>query len=642
MQAFAAICIPSLLVCFLHRVRCKQRLSIMRSILFFCLCTVLLHFSVHLFSLLGVYIDNTNDLIFKLNTYPGFAFKYFAFATGIGGIELILLTQIEKAWHRSELSCLSFSVKYEKLLWGGGVLLLIAGFVTLTVFMDRHADLLLNSDEASELVLAKLLSEENTIITRNWFYSTELRVLNTQIISATLFKLIGRWHTVRILTAVCLYIVLLGSCQYMMKKLGSRRWAALVGFVLILPFSFQYYVFVIKGLFYIPHIAISFFSIGLWEDFVQRKERQSSLAKCLAFLLLSFLLSVCVGLGGIRQLAILYLPAGGVGLLLFIWKSWRNKEKVHYLQLSCSAATQIERYAGIVLLSLLGSGLGYLINTLVLSRQFHFQKSGIVFHLNPAGLLTYGKGLFACFGFSKSGLFCGENALCYLWILLTIASIVHALCHAREVSGGYLRLALLTLFAHAVLIGVFLLTEQTFQERYFLPVIVLSVPLIALWISHLHLFGMLKKGIVFLLLILVMCKGIVLYSQEEKTDNTLELRMIQKALTEDGYRTGYASFWNANLMTELSDGALEMWIWCDSGGNGYKLANVESITETYPWLQATAHAKNLPYGKTFLLFTRPEYDFCNWKDWLDNRHIVYRSDGYVVYGYDRFEEIIGA
>ena len=60
-------------------------------------------------------------------------------------------------------------------------------FCFLFWFLNVNIERFLNSDDASELMLAKMLAEENRLITPNWFYSTELRVFNTQIVYAFFF-----------------------------------------------------------------------------------------------------------------------------------------------------------------------------------------------------------------------------------------------------------------------------------------------------------------------------------------------------------------------------------------------------------------------------------------------------------------------
>ena len=59
--------------------------------------------------------------------------------------------------------------------------LVLAIFIALFVIGMNSVNLI-NSDDASELILAKMLSKENRFLSRDWIYSSELRVINTQII----------------------------------------------------------------------------------------------------------------------------------------------------------------------------------------------------------------------------------------------------------------------------------------------------------------------------------------------------------------------------------------------------------------------------------------------------------------------------
>lgn len=59
---------------------------------------------------------------------------------------------------------------------------LLGGIFFQIFFMWNHVDHLIDSDMSSEMVLGRLLAKENTIISKNWYYATELRVINTQLI----------------------------------------------------------------------------------------------------------------------------------------------------------------------------------------------------------------------------------------------------------------------------------------------------------------------------------------------------------------------------------------------------------------------------------------------------------------------------
>lgn len=83
---------------------------------------------------------------------------------------------------------------------------LIICFAAACYYVARYNTLFIDADMSSELVLAKLLSEEGGILSKSWYYSTELRILNTQLIFAPLFAVIDDWSLVRAIgTAICLF-----------------------------------------------------------------------------------------------------------------------------------------------------------------------------------------------------------------------------------------------------------------------------------------------------------------------------------------------------------------------------------------------------------------------------------------------------
>ncbi len=94
-------------------------------------------------------------------------------------------------------------------------------------------------------------------------------------------------------------------------------------------------------------------------------------------------------------------------------------------------------------------------------------------------------------------------------------------------------------------------------------------------------------------------------------------------------------------MTELSNGKIDIWSWCDSGDNGEGLKNITDINTIFEWLQKTSHKNNYPSGKIFLLFTIDEFNNFNWKNQLEKyNEIIYQSDYYIVYGFDNYDDMI--
>ena len=70
---------------------------------------------------------------------------------------------------------------------------LVLELLFLLLYLNGRIDRLLDSDMSSEMILGQLLARNNGILSDQWYYSTELRVLNTQLIYALFFRLkIGR------------------------------------------------------------------------------------------------------------------------------------------------------------------------------------------------------------------------------------------------------------------------------------------------------------------------------------------------------------------------------------------------------------------------------------------------------------------
>ena len=100
---------------------------------------------------------------------------------------------------------------------------LVIVFAALIVYLSVHVVDLLDSDMSSEMVLAKELARSGKLLTDAWHYSTEIRVINTQLFYGVFFLFLNDWQLVRILGTVLLYLALLGSYYFFCKKLRMER-----------------------------------------------------------------------------------------------------------------------------------------------------------------------------------------------------------------------------------------------------------------------------------------------------------------------------------------------------------------------------------------------------------------------------------
>ena len=116
-----------------------------------------------------------------------------------------------------------------------------------------------------------------------------------------------------------------------------------------------------------------------------------------------------------------------------------------------------------------------------------------------------------------------------------------------------------------------------------------------------------------------------LRATHRKTSGTIE--EAAQWLAENGYSNGYATFWNSNVMTEASDGVLDVYVYYSWEG-----------TELYPWLQRTTHLDTPPEGPVFVYISEDDYHPtqppCEQED-----HLAWRSKEGSIYIYDSAAEV---
>ena len=335
--------------------------------------------------------------------------------------------------------------------------------------------------------------------------------------------------------------------------------------------------------------------------------------------MVSVLLALVAGLGGPREIIALYAPLGLAAAAELVRERNNETKRQQFI------------YAAFVGASAL---IGYALNMLVLARIYTFSTWGSLGFMLADGARI--KEIFYSFltlyGAAKET--AGSTFLFVLsaaWIVLTIGCIVYAYTH--KVSEGYRRLAGFVSAGYVVYILLYLLTDMPFNERYGLLNTVLSVPLFAVALKEVRVKEHWKKAVTAVFLAAVAAGCVLLLVRMDGVDETLEKRVMADKLVAEGYENGYATFWNGNVMTELSGGKIQMWVWRDATLDQHGT----DVDEIYPWLQLTSHDTERPTGKVFVLFSREEFGNNPWKQNLQPEDVIYESEEYVVMGYPDYE-----
>ena len=280
----------------------------------------------------------------------------------------------------------------ERLWRAAGWLWLAAAWLAGVAFMWRFGHTMVDSDMASEMVLADLLNREGGILSPNWYYSTELRVFCQQL----LFKLgllvfPGSWHAARILAQGLLSALLAGSYLFFARGAGLWKSAPWAAGVLLCPFGFWQLYHGVFGGFYFVHMTFVLVILGFVVRLLRPAGRRRTALTATALTLVSF----AAGLNGVRLLMNLSVPlAAGCGALLL----------ARFLKapLSPGAAgtPQVRAFAAAVLACLCGCG-GSLVNRAVLAARYTFldQSARSWTTLSLTGLLEVWGDFLALFGY---------------------------------------------------------------------------------------------------------------------------------------------------------------------------------------------------------------------------------------------------
>ncbi len=513
----------------------------------------------------------------------------------------------------------------KKLIIASSCVLLGAAFIILYVFIRDRVWYLLDSDMAAEMILARRLNEEHVILSPTFYYGTELRILYQTMVFKILLWFSSAWHFVRVYSGIIMYLILLTAVYVLLRATRVGRYFGICGLVFVLPFSDVYFKYALLGLYYIPCIVISFLGLAFIYQYLFGSRRQYTKP---ALLIASAILAMLASMIGLRQIVVFYLPLFISSGLLCVReitvdkKTWRTAESAEYF-----LAASVDMVSALA---------GFVINVSVLSKYYHFKDWTYLSFTRfaPDRLIDTFFGMIVVLGYKETRISTGSlisNATSFLLMILVIISIWYAFKNRSKVNRIYLFYASYVTCAMAVIVMVYSLSDMYYWDLYSIPIVACFFPLLIiaaneiLTDSRVRLFGL---GTVLTLICVV---SVLNYRELVNQDDTSEYRDIVAYLEDNGYTQGYASFWNGNVLTELSDGLIDVWVWTDGASD---------INDMYEWLQVTEHATTVPSGRVFALYNDDEIYFCPWKDALTDSDLICKTTGYSVYGYDSYGDMM--
>lgn len=229
--------------------------------------------------------------------------------------------------------------------------------------------------------------------------------------------------------------------------------------------------------------------------------------------------------------------------------------------------------------------------------------------------------------FSAEGIL--GNAFFVVLLFSVGAAILFAWRHRSRYDKRQILMIVYFLCMAVIFLLLYLFTDVYYESRYLLPVTIWIIPVIAILFQNEN-----KKICTVIAGILMISCLITAFSYYNRTiiNPNEEYENIAQILQAQDMHEGYATFWQANILTEISNGSAEVWH-CSIDEDQFMIQNVR------PWLQKKEHGLRTPEGKCFILLSKEEYDELAFTKKREKSHLLYQSDQYVLYGFADYEEL---
>lgn len=481
----------------------------------------------------------------------------------------------------------------------------------------------LDSDMSSEMVLADLLNSEGRLMTGNWYYSTELRVVSPIPVYQLGLVLFPSWHAARTFSVAVLLIGVALSFLYMGRGAGMGEGAAYCAAAIVLPLSEAYAFVFTYGGFYTVYFMMTCWLIGLLLRLSDARRRKIRLMLLIA-------ISVWGGMAGVRMPMLCGVPLLLACIAVLFGEARRSSCARQVLR-----GEQAAMAAG-ALAMIAGMAVGYVINVAVFRSAFHFDHYDDL-ALSPFSVVRLAEQvetIFPFFGYEDGIVLMSLQGIASLASVCIVGTMGLSVCLLLLHRGLRLdaRPRLILMFALcAVAMGVVLndVTDRTgspYTHAYYLCGLLAMIACVYLLIWRVPSGIAALRSVTMLLFTAMFFLQACSFLGGRFSTQRQDYEEAAQWLSGSGYGSGFATYWNANVLTEASDGRLDV----------YACADWQD-TEIAPWLQKTAHLEELPQGRVFVYVDADEAQ--GDVPVADDGHLVHSLEsGARIYAYDSAQQ----
>lgn len=502
------------------------------------------------------------------------------------------------------------------------IIFMLLGWFYDVLYVIKYGETHLDSDMAAEMVLSDILNKSHEWIASDFYYSTELRVIFLQIFyRITLLFSPNNWHLARILGMAIALAVMAFSIVLVSKVAHLEKYCYWNAAIAMWPLGFWYCWLTACGGAYITFAILSFLSM-----YFVLKLRESKGKKRILNMAFLIILAFVTGLQGVRLMMIFYAP----------------------LLLACIFVSDRKSLLPQSICAFLANGLGWFINIVILSKHYVFNNQAAWCWGGGSGSwITTMKWFFDSFGYCQDPEFAiwrdgplayvfsfeGISEACGLLLgMAVLASSVYLLVRYKKLQACD---QIIVAFCFCLIfVNGFVFTYVHGAKQYWLPVQPFGYSLLVLAIKNLHFeesFSEKVKEMIKTGSFLIMACAIAIASKGTVDQvvnfpiraNTNLPKVVEWLEANTDFSKGIGEFWNCDVLTELSDGKIEM----------YAVVNPAAEPVIYQSLQRISHKDSLPQNHYFIILNESE-------DLLTNEYLnrmgklIYRDNGVMIFGVD--------
>lgn len=495
-----------------------------------------------------------------------------------------------------------------------GALFFIYFILTLTITYCTYTNWL-TSDMSAELVAAKQAFDEGHILSPNWYYGTELRLLTPTLLYQFLFLFTSDFYIIRSICLPINLIILFLSLYFLLRQSKYQRYFFVVGTLMLLPMSVgsSYYMYVISGYqMYVYYIALMFISIGLMFYYFNHEDK---VRKIISLCLIGLIAILC-GINSPRHLLVLYFPLLLTCLLLYLVKLRKGKFKK-------SLTSENAQAVYISLGAIACNAIGLLIYFNVMMNHFHLAGYGIKFAWPNGGTFNNALKAFAnCLGFNELNNAFGtlSNITFALSIIFIVIYLILFVLNYRKLNEHEYFYSYFFLFGTAGIFGYFLFTKISLADsyilqypQYFIFNVLFIWILAAIFLNKLvykkwkeNTNNKIKYSFMATFLLISSFSYSTFFGYNDVTYKTVanDLLPLVEIIKKSNYTFGYASHWQGLILNELTQQKVDMYTFV-------KYADTIKMNQE---VQSTYHTDFIRDEKCFIIFKEDETEMPGFKN----------------------------